>query len=140
MNLRFLTNFLLVCIILLVTSCVREPIFKEYNTVSKIGDQPEWAAKNWNDKDWDKRKAVLESGEVYWTRTPIDILKAPKALHPYAIRPHIYGEYEVFWDGILIGKNGNPGQESMLDPFLYAHFCGCFSNRFNLLSFLISRE
>ena len=28
----------------------------------------------------------------------------------------VYGEYEVFWDGVLIGKNGNPGQEAVLPP------------------------
>ncbi len=116
MNLRFLTNFLLICFILLITSCSQSPVFKEYQTLSRIGDQQEWATKNWNDDGWDKRKPIVEAGEVYWTRTPIDILKAPEPLHPYAIRPYIYGEYEVFWDGVLIGKNGNPGQEVLLGP------------------------
>ncbi|WP_459209221.1 histidine kinase [Aquimarina rhabdastrellae] len=116
MNLRSLSNFLLVCLMLLVVSCTEVPVFKEYQTYSRIGDQPEWAAKDWNDKDWDKRKPKITSGEVYWSRTRIDILKAPKSLHPYAIRPHIYGEYEVFWDGVMIGKNGNPGQEAVLGP------------------------
>lgn len=116
MNFKSLHSIFLVCILLLVVSCSKSPVFKEYNTVAKIGDQPEWAIKNWNDDDWSKSKPKLSSGEVYWSRTPIDILKAPEALHPYAIRPHIYGEYEVFWDGILIGKNGNPGQEETFGP------------------------
>ncbi|MDY8136012.1 histidine kinase [Aquimarina sp. 2201CG5-10] len=116
MNLRSLSYFLLIGTMLLVSACSQNPVFIEYQTLSRIGDQPEWAAKDWNDEDWDEKKAILESGEVYWTRTPIDILKAPKPLHPYAIRPYIYGEYEVFWDGILIGKNGNPGQEATLSP------------------------
>ncbi|WP_271767859.1 histidine kinase [Aquimarina algiphila] len=116
MNLKSLPNFLLICLVLLVTSCSQPPVFIEHQTLSRIGDRPEWAAKDWNDEDWDERKAVLESGEVYWTRTPIDILKVSKPLHPYAIRPYIYGEYEVFWDGVMIGKNGNPGQEEALGP------------------------
>ncbi len=116
MRSEFLSNFLLLCVVLFATSCSQTPVFKEYQTYSKIGDQKEWAAKNWNDEDWDKKKPEIESGEVYWSRTQIDILKAPKSLHPYAIRPHIYGEYEVYWDGIMIGKNGNPGQEAVLDP------------------------
>ncbi|MEP0266310.1 histidine kinase [Dokdonia sp.] len=99
-----------------MTACSESLVFKEYNTVAKIGDQEEWAAKNWNDEDWDKAKPLLEDGRVFWSRTPIDILKTPEPLHPYAIRPYLYGEYEVFWDGILIGKNGNPGQEAMLGP------------------------
>ncbi|NAS30689.1 regulator [Flavobacteriaceae bacterium R38] len=116
MNLRPVSNFLFLCLILLVTSCSQKPVFKEYNTVAKIGDQKEWAAKNWNDSNWSKSKPRLIGGEVYWSRTPIDILKAPEPLHPYAIRPYIYGEYEVYWDGVLIGKNGNPGQEETLNP------------------------
>lgn len=116
MNLRSLPYLLVFCFLLMITSCTESPVFKEYNTVAKIGDQEEWAAKNWDDKDWDKSKPKLSSGEVYWSRTPIDILKAPKPLHPYAIRPYIYGEYEVFWDGVLIGKNGNPGQEEAFGP------------------------
>ena len=36
----------------------------------------------------------------------------------------MYGEYEVFWDGVVIGKNGNPGQEENLGPegILWATF------------------
>jgi len=116
MNLRSLPFFILVSTLLLVTSCSQNPVFKEYNTIAKIGDQEEWAAKNWNDEDWDEKKPILDGGQVYWSRTKVDILKAPEPLHPYAIRPYIYGEYEVFWDGVLIGKNGNPGQEATLGP------------------------
>lgn len=116
MNLRSLLYFLLVCTMLLVTSCSQSPVFEEYNTVTKIGDRQEWAAKNWTDEDWDKRTPIVEAGQVYWSRTKVDILKAPETLHPYGIRPYLYGEYEVFWDGVLIGKNGNPGQEATLPP------------------------
>lgn len=102
---------------LFVASCSQESaIFKEYETVFKIGDQPEWAAKNWNDEDWQKGKPILDDGRVFWFRTPINILKAPETLHPYGIQLEVYGEYEVFWDGVLIGKNGNPGQEARLGP------------------------
>ena len=116
MHLRSLPNLLLICLVLLVSSCSQKPVYKEYNTVARIGDQPEWAAKDLNDENWSKRKPKLKGGEVYWSRTPITILKEPKALHPYAIRPYVYGEYEVYWDGVLIGKNGNPGQEAALGP------------------------
>ncbi|MEM9361335.1 MAG: histidine kinase [Bacteroidota bacterium] len=116
MNLRSLLNFLLVFLMLLVTSCSQIPVFKEYNTLAKIGDSAGWAAKNLNEEDWSLEKPIVKPGEVFWYRTPIDILKAPEPLHPYAIRPYLYGEYEVFWDGVLIGKNGNPGQEATLGP------------------------
>jgi hypothetical protein len=116
MNLRSLSNFLLVCSILLVTSCSQSPVFKKYETVFQVGDQQEWAAKNLNDQYWKKGKPIVLGGQIYWFRTPIDILKAPESLHPYGIQLDVYGEYEVFWDGVLIGKNGNPGQEAVLPP------------------------
>ncbi len=114
MNLRFLPCLLLV--LLLVASCSQNPVFKEYETVFQVGDQQEWATKNWNDQYWGKRIGLVPDGKVYWSRTKIDVLMTPKSLHPYGIQLHVYGEYEVFWDGVLIGKNGNPGQEVTLDP------------------------
>lgn len=102
---------------LLVTSCAQESaIFNKYETVFKIGDHQEWAAQNWNDQDWKKRIGLVRDGQVFWSRTKIDILTAPESLHPYGLQLHVYGEYEVFWDGVLIGKNGNPGQEAVLPP------------------------
>ncbi|OUR91935.1 hypothetical protein A9Q87_09030 [Flavobacteriales bacterium 34_180_T64] len=101
---------------LLVASCSQNPVFKEYETVFQVGDQQEWATKNWNDQYWGKRIGLVPDGKVYWSRTKIDVLMTPKSLHPYGIQLHVYGEYEVFWDGVLIGKNGNPGQEVTLDP------------------------
>lgn len=114
MNLRSLPCFFLALI--LVTSCSQSPVFKGYETVFKIGDQQEWAAKNWNDEGWKSGRFVVDGGRVFWSRTKIDILKAPESLHPYGLQLHVYGEYEVFWDGVLIGKNGNPGQEELLGP------------------------
>ncbi len=116
MNLRFFSNLLLICFILLVTSCSQSPVFKKYETVFKIGDQQEWASNDLNDQYWEKGKPIVLGGRIYWFRTPIDILKAPESLHPYGIELDVYGAYEVFWDGVLIGKNGNPGQEAVLPP------------------------
>lgn len=116
---EFIRYVLLVCAVFLVTSCSQdpEPIFIEYRTVYKIGDQQQWAGKNWNDNDWIKRRmAYVADGKIFWSRTKIDILKAPETLQPYGFRLEAYGEYEVFWDGVLIGKNGNPGQEASLPP------------------------
>ncbi len=118
MKLRSLPYLSLVCIILFATSCSQnsKPVFKEYQTRFQIGDEQEWAAKNWNDKEWIRRPALVPDGQVFWSRTKVDILKAPEPLQLYGIQLEVYGEYEVFWDGVLIGKNGNPGQEVNLGP------------------------
>ena len=101
---------------LLVTSCSQESVFQQYNTLYQLGDQQEWAAKNWTDRDWEKDITRVPDGQVFWSRTKIDILKAPEPFQPYGVQLEVYGEYEVFWDGALIGKNGNPGQEAEMEP------------------------
>jgi len=101
---------------LLVASCSRSPVFNKYETVFQVGDQREWAGKDWNDKDWEKHIGLVSDGQVFWSRTKIDIFETSESLHPYGLQLYVYGEYEVFWDGILIGKNGNPGQEAILSP------------------------
>lgn len=102
----------------MATSCSQNTtaVFNEYRTVFRIGDQAEWADKALNDADWNNRLALVPDGQVFWSRTKIDILKAPESVQPYGLSLAVYGEYEVFWDGVLIGKNGNPGQEADLPP------------------------
>ncbi|SNY99944.1 histidine kinase [Flagellimonas pacifica] len=118
MKLRISSYFLLVCFMLFATSCSQnsKPVFQEYQTVFKIGDRQEWASKNLEDPYWEKRMALVPDGQVFWSRTKVDIIKAPEAIQPYGLRLEVYGEYEVFWDGVPIGKNGNPGQEAEMSP------------------------
>ena len=117
MTLKFSHCYLLICVVLLASSCSQDPaIFSEHNTVYKIGDQREWADKEFNDQDWHVRLKLVPDGRVFWSRTKIDILEESEVLHPYGLWLEAYGEYEVFWDGVLIGKNGNPGQEADLPP------------------------
>ncbi|WP_298516232.1 histidine kinase [uncultured Kordia sp.] len=116
MNLKSLAYILLIGTMLLVTSCSQNPVYKQYETVFQLGDQQEWAAKDLNAEHWTKHIKPIPDGQVFWSRTTIEILKTPKALHPYGLMLQLYGEYEVFWDGVLIGENGNPGQEATRDP------------------------
>ncbi|MEX0289102.1 MAG: hypothetical protein AB3N14_08305, partial [Flavobacteriaceae bacterium] len=115
---RNLLYFLFVCLVLLVTSCSQnpKPVFNEYETVFRIGDKQEWAIKNLNDSNWKNRIQLVPEGQIFWSRTKIDIHKPPEALRPYGLQLEAYGEYEVYWDGVLIGKNGNPGKEAELPP------------------------
>jgi len=114
MKLRPLYFFLFVCFMLLVTSCSQEcTILKKYETVFKIGDEHEWTANDFNDQHWQKRLRLVPNGQIFWSRTKVDILEAQDSSKPFGVYLHAYGEYEVFWDGVLIGKNGNPGQEAV---------------------------
>ncbi len=83
MGLRPSLYFLWMCVLLLATSCKHSPaIFKEYVTVFQIGDQPEWATRNWNDAAWKKGMKLVPDGQVFWSRTRIDIFKAPSHFVP----------------------------------------------------------
>ena len=105
------------CLLLLISSCAEDSvIFKEYRTVFQIGDESNWASQNWNDAHWERSLDLVPDGQVFWSRTKIDIFQAPEAFRPYGLQIEAYGEYEVFWDGVLIGKNGNPGQETIMPP------------------------
>ena len=114
MNYRSILCFIFT--LLLLVSCEQAPVYKRYQSVYKLGDEPAWASQEWNDQDWEQYIALVPNGQVFWNRTRIDILKRPEPLHPYGLQLEVYGEYEVFWDGVLIGKNGNPGQEAALPP------------------------
>ncbi len=117
MNPKLRTCFLFVCSLLLAMSCASDKaVFERSATKYRIGDQEGWAAKELDQRSWHRRPSFVPDGKIFWSRTKVKILQAPEAMEPYGVRMEIYGEYEVFWDGELIGRNGNPGQEAELPP------------------------
>ncbi|MTI22250.1 regulator [Fulvivirga sp. RKSG066] len=114
MKLRSLFFFLTV--LLIQPLYAQEPVYKVQKRAYKIGDQAEWSAPQFNDEDWVGTSPILQGGEILWYRLHIEILEEPESLRQYGIQLEAYGEYEIFWDGVLIGENGNPGQEENLPP------------------------
>lgn len=91
-------------------------IFKNHKTVYKIGDELNWSSKDLDESDWTSQRPILQDGRILWYRLNIELLEEPKSLLQYGIQLEAYGEYEIFWDGVMIGKNGNPGQETERPP------------------------
>ena len=116
MNRRPNAFLLLLFILLGLSSCTEEPLYKQGRILQQLGDDLQWAARDWDDQYWNERVWWVADGGIYWSRIDFDILKAPEALRPYGLQLFNYGEYEVYWDGVLIGKNGNPGREEELGP------------------------
>ncbi len=88
--------------------------------VYHIGDDLTWAAKNYNDKDWHQKRG--NTGEqVFWSRTHLNLRPVESELYPLGLQIESFGAFEVYWDGVLIGSNGQiaekgnpevPGTES----------------------------
>jgi hypothetical protein len=109
--------FLFVFLSLLTTPVIRneDPI-----PVYKTGDDAAWAAKNYNDKDWSQSRGNT-SDRIFWSRTHLDLRPVENDLPPLGLQIESFGAFEVYWDGVLIGRNGQlpkngnpevPGTES----------------------------
>lgn len=109
--------FLLVIIPFFV-SCKSDVVYEEYPVVYQNGDDPSRANKNYDDSKW-KPDQIPSADSVFWVRTRIKILKDPAAMAGFQV--NAFGAFEVYWDGVFIGKNGQistkntpevPGTES----------------------------
>ena len=79
-----------------------------------------WAAKNYNDKGWSQRRGNT-SDHIFWSRTHLDLRGVENELKPLGLQIESFGSFEVYWDGVMIGRNGQlpengrpelPGTES----------------------------
>ncbi|WP_271404960.1 histidine kinase [Tenacibaculum soleae] len=88
-------------------------VYKEVFEISfKIGDDINWKSKNFDHSKWSQKKTIPNGEEIFWARNIIKIIKPLDSLKTIGINIHAFGAYEVFWDGVLIGKNGTPGNEA----------------------------
>ena len=81
--------------------------FKRGKTVYRLGDDMSWKNASVNDSLW-KEEVVIQEDQIFWSKTDVEILQEPKGLNQYGIILNQHGEFEAFWDGVLIGKNGDP--------------------------------
>lgn len=79
-----------------------------------------WAARHFNDKEWSEDRGNTSS-KIFWSRTHLDLRQIENELLPLGIQIETFGAFEVFWDGVFIGNNGQipkngkpeiPGTES----------------------------
>ena len=74
----------------------------------KIGDDPSWAMKELDDDDWEQDLLIEDHG-FFWVRFSFNIDDELLTLQHPGLHVISLGSYEVFWDGIKIGVNGQPG-------------------------------
>ncbi|WP_205945581.1 histidine kinase [Pedobacter frigiditerrae] len=103
-------NYLFLFLSLIFLSCNRPEIsFKDYPPVYKTGDSLSWAKKDFNEKGWATARGDTKNN-IFWVRLKIDLTKKPLGL--LGLKIEAFGAFDVYWDGKLIGKNG---QVSMLN-------------------------
>lgn len=110
-------NFIILVLFLVFVSCKeKRSDFIDYTkdehpAYFKIGDSIHWAKKDLDVSSWSEKKVIPKGDDIFWLRTKLDIIKSPDSLQTIALGIHTFGDYEVYWDGVLIGRNGNPGNE-----------------------------
>lgn len=99
--------FLLTLLTVLAKPVIRteEPV-----PVYKTGDNKEWAAKDFDDKGWSQVRGNT-SEKIFWSRTHFEIRQVEKELKPLGLQIQSFGSFEVYWDGELIGRNGELPQQ-----------------------------
>ena len=101
MNFNYLYRFVFIFILLVSTSCQHTFFSWKGETVYSVNNQ------NW------ENEIELKGGEVFFTKTEINIIQNPVEFQTFGLDlSNTFGEFEIFWDGVLIGRNGNPGKES----------------------------
>ncbi|WP_172277966.1 histidine kinase [Chryseobacterium sp. LAM-KRS1] len=111
-----------VLLLLVFLNLVNIPVIQNDEPVSlyKTGDDPAWAAKNYNDKNWSRVRGDT-SDKIFWSRTRLDLRQVEPELTPLGLQIESFGAFEVYWDGVFIGNNGQlpqngkpetPGSES----------------------------
>lgn len=111
---NFCYYILLLFLLLTSTSCRQKSKAQRGETVYKLGDSISWANPDYDTKHWSE-SVTPKDGEVLWARSNFTILETPQPFQSYGIdMVNTSGEFEIYWDGELIGKNGNPGQEEAL--------------------------
>ena len=79
------------------------------------GDNLDWSDKEFDDTHWLNvaTEGLPKEQTRYWVRTDFDLSNSDTVLpHDHAVMLNILGSYEIYWDGILLGKNGTPGNSS----------------------------
>ena len=76
------------------------------------GDDPAWAAPDFDDGAWPEQFAsrVDPQGRILWMRARVDApANTDLSKVPLAIRVTMAGSWELYWNGMLLDRNGVPG-------------------------------
>ncbi|TPN87913.1 histidine kinase [Aquimarina algicola] len=100
----------LILVIITMISCQDDLPFQVPEVKFKIGDDVTWSKKDIDDSKWATEKGN-PGDRIFWIRTQVVQPQKPEPFTPQGVLIYAFGAYEVYWDGVLIGTNGSPGNE-----------------------------
>lgn len=96
-------KILFLCLILALSGCKAGLSYDKGEPIYQTGDNQLWAQKGFNDSNW---KDIRDSNgdQIFWVRAKLNLKTISN--EKLGLMVHSFGAFEVYWDGILIGKNG----------------------------------
>jgi hypothetical protein len=98
---------LLLLLFVSISSCKSGVEFTESDPLFKTGDSLVWANKNYQAVNWRKERGNTKQA-IFWIRFNPTIKKIEDTKIPLGLRVYGFGAFEVYWDGVPIGQNGQP--------------------------------
>ncbi|MBB5638624.1 hypothetical protein HDE68_004556 [Pedobacter cryoconitis] len=95
-------------VLLFLSSCKSPVVYEKQPTVYQTGDNKRWAEKNFNTTSWLTERGNTAQG-IFWSRSPVKLIKNP--VSQLGLHLESFGAFEVYWDGIFIGRNGQITQK-----------------------------
>lgn len=77
----------------------------------RFGDDPRWADPAYDDSTWPTEwlYPAPDSLGIHWMRARITMDSTRAPFQPYGLKLSMLAAAEVYWDGVLIGRNGRVG-------------------------------
>jgi hypothetical protein len=88
-----------------LSSCRNSVSYEVSEPVYQIGDNIEWAQKNYIDTGWAKERGIT-GAQIFWARCRVVINNRINGQEHLGVMIHSFGAYEAYWDGVFIGRNG----------------------------------
>ncbi|MEE1946342.1 histidine kinase [Pedobacter sp. KR3-3] len=97
-------------VLILLASCKHSTVVYEASEPRfRMGDDRLWAHKNYADANWETARGFTED-KVFWVRFNMDLKERPDPQTPLGLQVYSFGAFEVYWDGVCLGHNGELAQ------------------------------
>lgn len=93
-------------VLLLFVSCKNNVVYDVPDPVYHTGDNMLWATTHFPDTAWAAERGST-GRQIFWIRNRVDVKGRTNTAGPLGVQINSFGAFEVYWDGVLIGRNGS---------------------------------